>query len=119
VTDRLARRPEAARVDGAWPPAGPALAEALAGRTGPGTVRGMADELGLSERQLHRRCLATFGYGPKTVQRVLRFQAALQDARAGRRLADVAADAGYADQAHMSREVRELAGVPLTELLTG
>jgi AraC-like DNA-binding protein len=102
-----------------WPPEGPALAEALAARSGPGTVRQMADHLGLSERQLHRRCLATFGYGPKTVQRVLRFQAALRDARAGRRLADVAADAGYADQAHMSREVRELAGVPMTDLLAG
>jgi AraC-like DNA-binding protein len=77
----------------------------------------MADDLGLSERQLHRRCLVAFGYGPKTVQRVLRFQAALRDARAGRRLADVAADAGYADQAHMSREVRDLAGVPITALL--
>jgi AraC-like DNA-binding protein len=117
VVDRLGRRPEVPGLPGGWPPEGPGLAEALAGRTGPGTVRQMADDLGMSERQLHRRCLVAFGYGPKTVQRVLRFQAALRDARAGRRLADVAADAGYADQAHMSREVRDLAGVPMTDLL--
>ena len=117
VADRLARLPEVPGLPGGWPPEGPGLAEALAGRAGPGTVRQMADDLGLSERQLHRRCLVAFGYGPKTVQRVLRFQAALRDARAGRRLADVAADAGYADQAHMSREVRDLAGVPITALL--
>jgi AraC-like DNA-binding protein len=117
VVERLARRPEVAGLPDGWPPEGPGLAEALAGRAGPGTVRQMADDLGLSERQLHRRCLVAFGYGPKTVQRVLRFQAALRDARAGRRLADVAADAGYADQAHMSREVRDLAGVPITALL--
>jgi AraC-like DNA-binding protein len=119
VADRLRRRPEMAGLPDGWPPEGPGLAEALANQAGPGTVRQMADDLGLSERQLHRRCLVTFGYGPKTVQRVLRFQAALRDARAGRRLADVAADAGYADQAHMSREVRDLAGVPMTDLLTG
>jgi AraC-like DNA-binding protein len=117
VLGRLGRRPEVAGLPDGWPPEGPGLAEALAGRAGPGTVRQMADDLGLSERQLHRRCLVAFGYGPKTVQRVLRFQAALRDARAGRRLADVAADAGYADQAHMSREVRDLAGVPITDLL--
>jgi AraC-like DNA-binding protein len=119
VADRLRRVPEIAGLPGGWPPEGPGLAEALSGRAGPGTVRQMADDLGLSERQLHRRCLVAFGYGPKTVQRVLRFQAALRDARAGRRLADVAADAGYADQAHMSREVRDLAGVPMRDLLAG
>jgi AraC-like DNA-binding protein len=119
VVDRLDRLPEVAGLPGGWPPEGPGLAEALAGRAGPGTVRQMADDLGLSERQLHRRCLVAFGYGPKTVQRVLRFQAALRAARAGRRLADVAADAGYADQAHMSREVRDLAGVPMKDLLAG
>jgi AraC-like DNA-binding protein len=119
VIDRLGDLPQGPGLPGGWPPSGPALAEALAGRSGPGTVRQMAADLGLSERQLHRRCLIAFGYGPKTAQRVLRFQAALQDARLGRRLADVAAAAGYADQAHMSREVRELAGVPMTDLLAG
>lgn len=127
MTDQVvvSSRPEAAavaallaRLPDAPDDSGPELAATLAARAGPGTVRQMADELGLSERQLHRRCMAAFGYGPKTVQRVLRFQAALEAARAGRRLADVAAETGYADQAHMSREVRALAGAPLTDLLT-
>jgi AraC-like DNA-binding protein len=48
---------------------------------------------------------------------VLRFQRALRLARAGGRLADVAAVVGYADQAHMARDTRRLAGVPLTDLL--
>jgi AraC-like DNA-binding protein len=96
---------------------GPALAETLASRAGPGTVRLVAEELGLSERQLHRRCLVAFGYGPKTLERVLRFQEALRRARLGHRLADVAATVGYADQAHMSREVRTLAGVSIKTLL--
>ena len=34
----------------------------------------VAGEVGLSERQLRRRCHAAAGYGPKTLQRVLRFQ---------------------------------------------
>ena len=76
-----------------------------------------ADDVGLSERQLHRRSLAAFGYGAKTLARILRFQRALARARADRPLADVAAMSGYADQAHLAREVRELAGVRLTQLL--
>jgi AraC-like DNA-binding protein len=81
------------------------------------SVRSAADRSGLSERQLHRRCLPLFGYGPKTLGRVLRFDRALALARSGRPFAEVAADAGYADQAHLSREVRALAGVPLRALV--
>jgi AraC-like DNA-binding protein len=48
---------------------------------------------------------------------VLRLQAALSLAGAGRSLAATALRAGYADQAHFSREVKALAGVPATELI--
>ena len=80
-------------------------------------VGDMADAIGLTERQLHRRCLAAFGYGAKVLQRVLRFDRAMRLARGGGELADVAYRAGYADQAHLSREVRTLAGVTPTQLL--
>jgi AraC-like DNA-binding protein len=94
-----------------------AIARALEHASGPRAVARLADELGLSERQLHRRCLVAFGYGPKTLQQVLRFQRALRLARAGGRLAEVAVAAGYADQAHLARTTRQLAGVSLTQLL--
>ncbi|MFI1721217.1 helix-turn-helix domain-containing protein [Streptomyces sp. NPDC020489] len=80
-------------------------------------VAATADELGLGARQLHRRCLAAFGYGPKTLARVLRWQRALGLARGGVPYAETAARAGFADQAHLARDVRELAGLPLGELL--
>jgi AraC-like DNA-binding protein len=80
-------------------------------------VGAVADALGWTERQLHRRSLAAFGYGPKVLQRVLRFDRAVRLARGGTALATVAHEAGYADQAHLSREVRALAGVPMTALL--
>jgi AraC-like DNA-binding protein len=77
----------------------------------------VAARTGLGERQLLRRCEAAFGYGPKTLARVLRLQRALALARAGAPFAEVAAAAGYADQPHLSREVRALTGVPLGELV--
>jgi len=77
----------------------------------------MADRLGLSPRQLHRRCLPVFGYGPRLLARVLRLHRALDQARAGTPLVRVAADCGYADQAHLSREVRALAGTTPRDLL--
>jgi AraC-like DNA-binding protein len=80
-------------------------------------VAATADELGLGARRLHRRCLAAFGYGPKTLARILRLQRALALARGGTALADTAVQAGYADQAHLARDVKELAGMPLGELL--
>ncbi|MEW1685233.1 helix-turn-helix domain-containing protein [Streptomyces sp. T12] len=80
-------------------------------------VAAAADELGLSARQLHRRSLTAFGYGPKTLARILRLRRALALARAGVPFAETAARAGYADQPHLSREVRSLTGVPLRELV--
>ncbi|MEC3997739.1 helix-turn-helix transcriptional regulator [Actinacidiphila sp. DG2A-62] len=81
-------------------------------------VAEVAAAVGLGERQLRRRCEDAFGYGPKTLARVLRLQRALELARGGLPFASVAADAGYADQPHLAREVRALTGLPLSELLT-
>jgi AraC-like DNA-binding protein len=79
-------------------------------------VAAVAVETGLGERQLHRRSRLLFGYGPKTLARILRLRRALALAYAGLPAAEVAARAGYADQPHLSREVRALAGVPLGAL---
>ncbi|MET7680717.1 DUF6597 domain-containing transcriptional factor [Streptomyces sp. NPDC005423] len=80
-------------------------------------VAATADELGLGVRRLHRLSLAAFGYGPKTLARVLRLRRAVALARDGVPFAVTAVRTGYADQAHLAREVRELAGMPLGELL--
>lgn len=73
-------------------------------------VSTIADHVGLSERQLHRRALASFGYGPKVLARILRFRRAAQLIGAGVPKASVAAATGYADQPHMAREFRRLSG---------
>lgn len=72
-------------------------------------VERVAAELGVSSRQLQRRVSDAVGYGPKTLARVLRFRR-LQ-ALAPAPLVELALDAGYADQAHMTAEVTRLAGV--------
>ena len=82
----------------------------------------LADAVGLSTRQLHRRCTAAFGYGPATLARILRFQRFVRAAldRGPHRplpLAGLAADAGYADQAHLSRECRAITGETPTALV--
>jgi AraC-like DNA-binding protein len=96
-------------------PLGPRVfAMATAGRS----VEQMADRVGLSVRQLHRRCQPLFGYGPRHLTRVLRLIRAVTEAAAGRPLAEVAVGSGYYDQAHLSREVRALAGTTPTGLLS-
>ncbi|MGW0627837.1 helix-turn-helix domain-containing protein [Streptomyces sp. NPDC002758] len=97
----------------------PALRRLVAALDAGLPVAATADELGLGARQLHRRCLTAFGYGPKTLARILRMQRALTLAGAGVPLAETAARAGYADQPHLARDVRELAGRTLGELLSG
>ena len=74
----------------------------------------VAAEVGLSTRQFRRRCHVTVGYGPKTLQRVLRFQRFVRrlDASSGAcDLASAAVEAGYADQAHLTRECAVLSGL--------
>jgi len=80
-------------------------------------VAAVAGSLGYSERQLHRRSLDAFGYGLKTLARILRMTRALELVRSGGALASVAVAAGYADQPHFARDVKLLAGVPIRELL--
>lgn len=85
-----------------------------------GRIGQLSHWIGISERQLHRRFSAAIGYGPKMFQSVLRFQRLLKTARetgAGQSLADLAASAGYADQAHMTRDVQRLANLRPTSLL--
>jgi AraC-like DNA-binding protein len=78
----------------------------------------LARELAISERQLRRRFHAAVGYGPGTLARVLRFRRFLGLVDGGRDdLAGVAFDAGYADQAHLTRESRRLAGISPRELV--
>ena len=69
--------------------------------------------MGLSERTLRRRSIAAFGYGPKTLDRVLRFQRFLRRIPSHPRigLSELAAEVGFADQAHLTRETRRLSGL--------
>jgi AraC-like DNA-binding protein len=83
-------------------------------------IASVADELGLSARQLQRRVADAVGYGPKLLARILRFRRlqalAAPDPHPRRgappaTLVDLALDAGSADQAHMTAEVTRLAGL--------
>ena len=81
-------------------------------------VGAISRDLNISERQLRRRFESAVGYGPKTFGRVLRFRAFLSLVEEhGYPIADAAAEAGYADQAHLTRECNDLAGLPPAELL--
>jgi methylphosphotriester-DNA--protein-cysteine methyltransferase len=87
----------------------PLVAAAVAALDRPeARVGSLAEALAISERQLRRRFEAAVGYGPKTLARVLRFQRLL--ALAPGPLVDLALQAGYADQAHMTAEVTRLSG---------
>lgn len=74
-------------------------------------VETAATELGVSGRQLQRIMLAEVGLSPKVYQQVVRLQRFVQAADAGVSLALAAAAAGYADQPHLTREVRRFAGL--------
>ncbi|MFD6141994.1 DUF6597 domain-containing transcriptional factor [Promicromonospora sp. NPDC060271] len=90
------------------------LVAAAARRLGaPGSrISGVAEDLGVSERHLHRRTVDAVGYGPKMLGRVARLRRLIGlSVGASSSLAERATAAGYASQAHMSDEVRRLTGL--------
>ena len=90
----------------------------LLGRRG-SSVAELARTLAISERALRRRFNAAIGYGPKRLDRIIRFRRLLRltALRGQGGLAAAAAELGYADQPHLTREVRELSGLTPVELL--
>ena len=87
----------------------------LAARRGRIRVAELAREVGWSRRHLVNRFVGEFGLAPRDVARLHRFGVAQTHARSGVPWAEVAASAGYADQAHLAREFRVLAGQSPTQ----
>ncbi len=99
-------------IDGAPDPAVTRAARLL--RDPSARAENVAADVGLSMRQLRRRCHVAVGYGPKTLQRVLRFRRFVSRIDACPDVLDlaaIAAEAGYADQAHLTRECGKLSGL--------
>ncbi|MEV7968356.1 helix-turn-helix domain-containing protein [Sphaerisporangium sp. NPDC088356] len=82
-------------------------------------IAGLAREVGWSSRHLYARFTAEIGLTPKAAARVIRFDRTRHELRrrAVPGLADLAAESGYYDQAHLAREFRGLAGCSPTQWL--
>lgn len=74
-------------------------------------IETLADEQHVSRRQLERDFNQWLGTSPRHLAQVARVQAVSRKAHTGATLADIAADVGFSDQAHMSRVVRQLTGL--------
>ena len=106
LLDVRARRPDP-EVRHTW--------ERLRATDGAASVGSLAAETGWSRRHLLTRFRDQIGIAPKTAGRVLRFERAAGLVTGGdTTLADIAAGCGYADQPHLVREFRALAGVTPT-----
>ncbi|MBX3736983.1 MAG: helix-turn-helix domain-containing protein [Candidatus Didemnitutus sp.] len=97
-------------------PIDPLLAAAtawLAARPGEARVAELVRHIGLSQSALERRFRRGVGATPKTFARLVRFRAAAACAGAAAgELTTVAHAAGYADQAHFTRECQRITGAP-------
>jgi AraC-like DNA-binding protein len=84
----------------------------LAHSAGKARIETLARDLGWSRKHLVNRFRSELGLAPKPVARMLRFQEACRLARthASGGWAGIAAESGYADQAHLAREFSDLAG---------
>lgn len=87
----------------------------LASRNRP--VAAIADALGWTERRLHRFSVDTFGTSVSMLRSLHRFRTGYTLLSAGLRPAEVAAAAGYADQAHLTRHVRRFAATTPAALI--
>jgi methylphosphotriester-DNA--protein-cysteine methyltransferase len=86
-------------------------------RPTPARVHDLAAAVGRGPRRLERLFREHVGLAPKVLLRVARLQGVLRAVRAGRvrSWALAAADGGYADQAHLTREFLALAGCTPTQ----
>lgn len=86
---------------------------------GAASILDLAEDAGVSRRHLAKLFRAEIGTTPKIMARILRFEHARHMAQTVPRLgwADIAYEAGYADQAHLAREFRELSGLSPSDLL--
>ncbi len=75
-------------------------------------IGALCRELGCSGRHLSARFGEEVGLAPKTFSRVLRFERAAGLLASGVAPAEVSATCGFADQPHLNREFRALAGRP-------
>ena len=90
----------------------------LCATDGRASVAELTGGTGWSHRHLVARFRDQVGLAPKAAARVLRFERSLRlMRRAELSLAEVAADAGYYDQAHLNRDFRAFAGAPPTAFL--
>ena len=88
-----------------------AAVAALSSERAPASVHATCERLGLSNRHLIVLFRALVGLPPKTFARVQRFHAALTRLPSANNRAALAADLGYADQAHFGHDFRRFAGV--------
>lgn len=96
----------AAAVDEDWPDR---LARQL--RADPGLViHAWAEEVGLSPESVSRGFRRVYGLAPVTFRARMRALRALALLDSPRPLVDIAAACGFADQAHLSRSIRQLTG---------
>jgi AraC-like DNA-binding protein len=82
---------------------------------GAGSVEAMGRGAGMSPRSLQRWFARNVGIPPRHYLRLMRFQKAFEQMPEAASLADHAAAQGFADQAHMARDFREMAGVPASK----
>lgn len=84
----------------------------LAHSRGGARIGALAKDIGWSRKHLVTRFRSELGLAPKPVARMMRFHAAcrLAQTETAGGWAAIAAESGYADQAHLAREFSELAG---------
>jgi len=70
----------------------------------------LADSLGVGARYLRRRFRHQIGFGPKTAASIVRCQRALWLLRQSVRPPEVALEAGFVDQAHLTKALRQVIG---------
>lgn len=106
-----AARPPSAAVSWTW--------RRLVESGGRARIQSIVDQVGFSQKHLIAQFREEIGLSPKTLARVLRFGRAVEIIKhgGGARLAEIAQDCGYYDQAHFSRDFHAFAGVTPTELV--